>query len=303
MRYALATLAGLCLAAPVFAWNGLGHKVVAEIAWQQLDEPTRQRIIDTLRRHPRFAEDFQKKMPADVGTADQSVQDHWVFQQAAEWPDIARKTEYDLPAWHYINLPLFLDGERPLTFNLSPEYPAAIDKADGNVVQATKACVADIANPDGATDERALAYSWLLHLVGDIHQPLHTTTLVSNYFPKGDEGGNKIPTVQGHNLHSLWDDLLGTRSQMRDVDREVAKLKEQPALWNVDTRLNINGWAAESNEAAKSMVYEPAILQTVRDATPGVKLEPISLSTEYLKAAGQLARGASWRPACGWVRC
>jgi hypothetical protein len=133
-------------------------------------------------------------------------------------------------------------------------------------------------------------YVGILHLIGDIHQPLHTTTLVSNYFPNGDEGGNKIPTVQGHNLHSLWDDLLGTRSQMRDVDREVAKLKEQPELWNVDTRLDINGWAAESNEAAKSMVYDPAILQAVRGATPGVKLEPISLSTEYLQAAGQMAR-------------
>jgi hypothetical protein len=291
MRIAVGSIASLTLlVTPVSAWNGLGHKVVAEIAWQQLDEPTRQQIVDTLRRHPRFAEDFEKKMPEDVATADKDVQDHWIFQQAATWPDMARKTPYDQPTWHYINVPLFLDGERRVKFNLSTDYPTATMQADGNVVQATKHCLALIADPQAGVDARALAYSWLLHLVGDMHQPLHTVALVCNYFPNGDEGGNKIPVVQGHNLHSLWDGLLGTRSQMRDVDREVTKLKEQQEFWNVDTRLDINGWITESNDAARQLVYDPAILQVVRNATPGTKLEPISLSTDYLRTAGQLAR-------------
>ena len=277
-------------AVPAFAWNGLGHKVVAEIAWQQLSPSERQPIVDALRRHPRFAEDFEKKMPDDVATADTDVQDHWVFQQAATWPDMARKTQFDQPTWHYINVPLFLDGNHRVPFNLSTDYPTKTMQNDGNIVQATKDCLALIADPAASIDARALAYSWLLHLVGDMHQPLHTTALVCNYFPKGEDGGNKILTVQGKNLHSLWDNLLGRQSKMSDVEREVAKLKEQPELWNVDTRLDINGWAAESNDAAKSMVYDPAILQAVQQATPGVKLEPISLSTEYLKAAGQLAR-------------
>ena len=273
-----------------FAWNALGHKVVAEIAWQQLDEPTRQQIVDTLRRHPRFAEDFEKKMPADVESADKATQDHWTFQQAATWPDMARKTQYDQPTWHYINVPFFLDGERRVSFNLSTDYPMATVQADGNIIQATKHCLALIAAPDAAIDARALAYAWLIHLVGDMHQPLHSTALVCNYFPKGDEGGNKIPVVQGHNLHSLWDGLLGTRSQMRDVDREVARLKEQQEFWNIDTKLDISGWINESHDAAASVVYDQAILQVIRNATPGEKLEPISLDEDYLKAAGQLAR-------------
>ena len=291
MRVALISIALLCLfKTPVSAWNALGHKVVAEIAWEQLDDPTRQQIVDALQRHPRFAEDFVRKMPEDVAMADKAVQDHWIFQQAAAWPDIARKTQFDLPSWHYINIPLFLDGERRVTFNLSTEYPTTTMQDEGNVAQATKHCLALIANPGASADARALAYSWLIHLVGDMHQPLHTTQLVSNYFPEGDEGGNKIPVVQGHNLHSLWDDLLGTRSQMQDVDREVVKLREQREYWNVDTRLDINGWIAESNDAARSVVYDSAILQEVRSARPGEKLVPIPLSTVYLQAAGQLAR-------------
>jgi hypothetical protein len=123
-----------------------------------------------------------------------------------------------------------------------------------------------------------------------MHQPLHTTALVCDYFPQGDEGGNKIPTVQGKNLHSLWDNLLGRQSKMSDVEREVAKLHEQPELWNIDTKLDIDGWIAESNDAAKSFVYDPAILQAVRGTSPGARMEPISLSSDYLRAAGQLAR-------------
>jgi hypothetical protein len=290
LRRPAITVALILCAVPAFAWNGLGHKVVAEIAWQQLDEPTREQIVDTLRRHPRFAEDFQKKMPADVETADKATQDHWIFQQAATWPDICRKTEYDRPHWHYIDIPLFDGGERPVPFNLSTGYSPKSKEESGNVVQATKCCVAMIADPAVGAEAKALYYSWLLHLVGDIHQPLHSTSLVCDYFPKGDEGGNKIPTVQGKNLHSLWDNLLGRQSKMSDVDREAEKLKEQRELWNVDTTLNVEGWIAESHDAAVSVAYDPAILQVVRDAKPGEKLEPISLSTEYLKAAGQLAR-------------
>ena len=48
---------GLCIA-KTYAWNALGHKVVAEIAWRQLEPKQRQSIVDTLRRHPRFDADF-----------------------------------------------------------------------------------------------------------------------------------------------------------------------------------------------------------------------------------------------------
>ena len=53
---------------------------------------------------------------------------------------------------------------------------------------------------------------------------------------------------------------------------------------------DIDDWIPESHDMAVSVVYDPAILQAVQDAMPGEKLEPISLSTDYLKAAGQLAR-------------
>ncbi|MCH7752683.1 MAG: hypothetical protein IH898_11085 [Planctomycetes bacterium] len=53
------------LAGQAHAWNALGHKVVCEIAWQQIDQPTRDNIVATLRRHSRFDDDFAKAMPAE----------------------------------------------------------------------------------------------------------------------------------------------------------------------------------------------------------------------------------------------
>jgi hypothetical protein len=142
------------LTAPAFAWNALGHRVIAEIAWQQLDAPTRQNIVDTLKRHPRFGEDFILKMPRDVAAGDQATQDRWIFWQAAVWPDIARgipgdaRKLFDRPTWHYVNGPIYVDRSdrralaQTLSFNLSQEYPTALAESDWNIIQATKHALA-----------------------------------------------------------------------------------------------------------------------------------------------------------------
>jgi len=285
MRYKILSCLIIMFPVPAFAWNALGHKVIAEIAWQRLDKSTRQEIVDTLYRHPRFAEDFVKQMPADVASADKATQDHWVFQQAATWPDLIRgNKEYDQPIWHYVDFPYFV-GKRPVPFNLSMKYPTSIPPNEYNVAQATKHSLAAIKS-DAGPDVKAVAYCWLFHLVGDMHQPLHSTALVCDRFPNGDKGGNEIPLVRGRNLHSLWDNLLGQRYYMRDVAREVVELKADKKLWKVEQG-DIDGWIAESHELAESYVYEPIVLSEV--AQPG-RLAPIDLPNSYLKGAGAIAR-------------
>ena len=61
--------------------------------------------------------------------------------------------------------------------------------------------------PDEA-DARSFALRLIIHYVGDIHQPLHATSLVDSDYPSGDFGGNReyLPDICGaHNLHSVWD--------------------------------------------------------------------------------------------------
>jgi hypothetical protein len=163
------------VASRALAWNALGHRVVAEIAWQQLDAPTRQSIVDTLKHHPRFAGDFVAKMPRDVAIADKATQDRWIFWQAAVWPDVCRGGPYDRPWWHFINVPIYVNkSDRNalagrLTFNQSFMYPTNRDPADYNIVQAIAYCRATIADNQAGHDAKAIAYSWLMHLIGDLH--------------------------------------------------------------------------------------------------------------------------------------
>jgi len=299
----LALLLVALLPTPAVAWNALGHKVVAEIAWQELSPENRQEIVDTLRRHPRFAEDFVKKMPADVASADKSVQDHWTFQHAATWPDIARnlsgeaRQTFNRSTWHYVNFPVFLDDSdrralsKSLNVNLSSDYPTNADPNDYNVMQALRHCQAALSSKQANAPTKALAYCWLFHLVGDSHQPLHSTALFSvEQFPNGDRGGNEIPLTRGSNLHSLWDNLPGRRHYMADVQREVAELKEGREAWNADTKVDVKAWLAESHRLAESFAYDPVILQAVRNTPPETKLAKINLPESYMREAGRVAR-------------
>jgi hypothetical protein len=286
---------------PALAWNSTGHKVVAEIAWQQLDSQQRQSIVEIIRRLPRFDTDFVGKMEDDAAKGDKATQVHWIFLNAAAWPDeIRKKKDLDRPTWHYIDLPLFLDESdkqalaKRLPVNISTDYPPKVPLDKMNILQALQHCQKTLTGKAGP-EVKAAAYCWLLHLVGDIHQPLHCTALFSvKQFPKGDEGGNKILLVKGKNLHALWDGLLGTDSRMRNVEKIARELSNRDRFGDVwDTAAGEKDpkqWASESHDVAEAVVYSDKILDAVRNSPPADKIEPISLPIEYYKEAGEQAR-------------
>lgn len=231
-RFALSLYVfALLSSSPALAWNALGHKVVCAIAWDQLDDETRKQIADTLRRHPRFDEDFAKKL-------DNIDNDELIFQHAGTWPDIARgirgkqRSKFDNPTWHYVNFPLFLGPERRISANLDTDLFGEAKK--WNVLQATQFSARALESNESPA-HKALAYCWLAHLVADLHQPCHSTVLFCDRFPNGDRGGNSIKTKQGGNLHSLWDNLLGKSHKPNNVKRIVFDLKQRKELWGIDT--------------------------------------------------------------------
>ncbi|MGC4002629.1 MAG: S1/P1 nuclease [Pirellulales bacterium] len=116
MRYLIsfcATVALLCVCRDVSAWADTGHKVVASIAMRRLSPEDRETIVEILSHHPRFKEEFQDRMPADV-RENAALKTEWLFQQAAVWPDIVREYKGETrdalhrPTWHYINYASFL---------------------------------------------------------------------------------------------------------------------------------------------------------------------------------------------------
>jgi hypothetical protein len=262
---AAAALVLTALAVPGLGFNFFAHRVIADIAWQQLDAPTREKIVATLRRHPRF-DDFTKAKRETV-----EDEDRWIFQYAAVWPDTARglprdeQRKYNNPSWHYVNFPIVLDGKPAPKFNLADGDPGDLDRIKWNVLQAIAYC-RRVIDSDATPQQKALAYSWLFHLVGDAHQPLHSTALVCERFNGGDRGGNSIPTVQSQNLHSLWDGLLGRRDRMADVVREVAELEQLADAWDVEAPADAR-WQSISfarsrftRDSAADMAVHPVIL-------------------------------------------
>jgi hypothetical protein len=240
-------LVAICLvSARAQAWNASGHELVAMIAYDELPEARRAELTKLLRQHPRFAEDFAAHEPADVKGTDGEAK--WIFANAAVWPDIARglppeaKRKYHRAKWHYVNKDVLLSGQ-PAARAVATDPAAAADPADMNVAQALAYNRAIVVNAGAAAPERAVALCWVLHLMGDVHQPLHCASLISKRFPapEGDRGGNSIfvtaddgyannpnftpdtellspattPAAGGAaprfrpELHAFWDNLMG----------------------------------------------------------------------------------------------
>jgi hypothetical protein len=121
--------------------------------------------------------------------------------------------------WHFINIPYYNEGGSPsdYTFKMaSTDIVQALDALVGMLTntgdyQSTtyyQQIAAKFPNP---ADQLSFALRLVIHYVGDIHQPLHSTAEVNSTYPNGDAGGNseKVPSVNGvSNLHSVWDSVI-----------------------------------------------------------------------------------------------
>ena len=144
--------------------------------------------------------------------------------------------------------------------------------------------------------EKGVYICWLFHVVGDLHQPLHSSALFSQVaFPDGDRGGNLIRTNAG-NLHSFWDGLLGRNIDPNDVRLESAELRmndEMVALGETALEdLNPEVWAEEGHELCEEFVYSEAIRAAVERREEGSSsiVESVNLPNAYMTEAGTRAR-------------
>lgn len=319
-RHALLTVFVLFLlltARPVHAWNYAGHRIVAAIAWDQLTPERRSELVELLKHHPRFEQDFQSRMPKIIKEASPEVQARWLFMRAATWPDIARsfkdadREKYHHGTWHYINQPIYLDeaSKAALSSKLSANVATSIKPGDDvlafNIIQALEYCVAQLKDPSVSQADKAVYFCWVMHLVGDSHQPMHSSALFSRrMFPEGDRGGNDIRIAKS-NLHSQWDGLLGNSFKDSDIVGQAVGIERDPANRRLGEaaagELNFVTWINESHELAREKGYSVEILEAARksEADSGKFQKLSSLPQSYYRQAGSIAvkraSQAGWR--------
>ena len=272
-RRALAAALLLALApAPARAWDDVGHMTVAAIAWQRLSPTARARAVALLRAAPGDAGLAQLR-PNAGGPEER---DRALFERAATWADVvrdrrqqARLRRYHRSAWHYVNLYWRTDAA-------GRAVDAGIPTERENAVERIGALTASVADARRAPADRAIDLAWLLHLVGDVHQPLHCSSRVTAADPRGDKGGNGL-RVGSTNLHSLWDNAMD-RSPGRQPGRRGGRQQGEDAK-----RARAEQWAARLSRAYPPERWRAALADTVPMswARAGVRL-----AQQYVYAPG-----------------
>jgi len=217
-------------------WGQLGHRLVAAIAWDHLTPPAREAATALLAGEP--------------------------LGEASVWADRIRNERREGSPWHYVNIPV---GARA--------WDSAAWCRGGNcVVGAVKRFRGVVGYAGASVRERSEALKYLIHFVGDLHQPLHVGD-------RGDRGGNDVKVVwrgRETNLHAVWDsDLLIAwsvsegrylQSLRRRIGRMTPEERDRLASGSVE------GWAMDGSAFSRDVVYQ---------APAGAEIPP-----EYLRAAG-----------------
>lgn len=254
----------LVLCAPIVSlgWGAGGHMIVAKVAFGRLNPRAKAEVKKLLAIQIQRA-GLSPKSKALLASATAKSKD---FVNAAHWPDDLRPiTEFDsFKELHFIDTAFSDDG------TALPALPTP------NIVSAMQDEV-NILKTSTDDNERAQALRFLIHFVGDVHQPLHCATRVSSANPQGDRGGNlvsiKVPgangTVKTTNLHSYWDSGISTfpptgANFAPPSLTKVAAAATQAVAGNPDTDPGLNlsdptsfqAWADESFALAKDVAYK-----------------------------------------------
>lgn len=254
------------------AWSGPGHAAVAAMAYRQLsDNPAlRTKLVDLLKKHPAFNKWRSEYNQASFPGVDFGM---FLFIKAANWPDEIRDSgsQWDHEFWHYVNYPL-----RPPAFS-TQEADSNVSPRPGNdVLFGIGECRRVLANTNETPLKRAVHLSWLIHLVGDIHQPLHIVALITQSMPNvpnfsrpfGDRGGGSFliyqnPAQEANDrttkLHGYWDGRLGADAPAPVVALQNARMLESTHQMSSLTELgagnNFAAWSFESRADAVRHVY------------------------------------------------
>lgn len=228
-----------------YAWGDDGHKIVGLIANHFLDAAVKSQVVAILGGDQTHL----------VASTDIAAEATWADKyRDSDRPNGPRYTQTH--NWHFVDVEL-KNPDLDAACNHHPVVPGGTPASAANpndcVVDKIDQFAAELANPSTTVDERRMALEFLLHFVGDLHQPLHASD-------DKDKGGNdkKVAAVgmAASNLHSSWDTpfvtALGT-SDAAIAEALIAQITSAQQLqWRQGTTAD---WAQESFQIAKTEVY------------------------------------------------
>jgi hypothetical protein len=236
------------------AWGCKGHQTVALIAEKHLTPEAKQFVLKLLTENP-----VDPKLNRYCGGASRDL-----MADASTWADDVRGERKNGP-WHYIDIPRGSQRE-PLEKYCGQE---------GCVTRAISEQLAILRDPKADAVKRAEALRYVIHFVGDLHEPLHTTT-------NADEGGNCVPvkyfrrSPREHNhsfspnLHSLWDTAIPERDAEGADPGEYAETLDAQFAPDIESwqkaGIHVDEWVWEGFDFAESVVYG--------NLTPKIGIEP-----------------------------
>lgn len=297
MRVATLFLSLIALAVapltPAFAWWDAGHMQIAYVAYKHLEAPVKDKIDALLKLNADYAK-------WTAGCPDDKTAKLYAFIHAATWADDIKTKEYgytrdkaDSPTagqnigyadknqhayWHFRDI------------NFSPDGTPIPAPDPVDAVTQLKLLLAALPASAGASDDiRSYDLVWLLHLVGDVHQPLHAAGRFTQPIPGGDAGGNAesvIPaTGQTMALHAYWDSVFGGYSSPYGAVFDADATDGLASIVTNDASAQISdpqAWTEESVALAKQFAYAPPV-SSGKNA--------VLLTRDYETNARNVARG------------
>ena len=212
----------LFIAQYAFSWGVTGHRIIGEIAQQHLTKKAKKEL---------------RKLIGKETLA------WW-----SNWPDFIKSDSAwnHASPWHYVDLPGHMEKEK---------FIDELKKLPGkNLYTQIQAMMAELKDRSLPLEKRRVALYFLIHLAGDLHQPLHVGR-------DEDAGGNKIVVYwfdKKTNLHTLWDSML--------IEFQQYSYTEYTRLLNIADKDRVNAWQSSSLE---DWFYESHVLSdAIYDATP-----------------------------------
>jgi len=241
-------VAVVSLPASARAWGCEGHQVVALLAEKHLTPHALAMAKKILAEGPI---DPKLSRYCKEGGADP-------LADASSWPDDIRPLRPDTPPWHYIDIPR---GTK------IRDLEKFCDPKESCVTHAIKDQLAILRSSEADPQKRGDALRFLIHFVGDLHQPLHAIT-------NNDEGGNCVPVAffdaqpqlrnpktesYSPNLHAVWDtNILEKVTTGKTVEQVADDLDQsfqgEMARW-LKGPANVDAWAWESYRLAMQKAY------------------------------------------------